>query len=310
MGKVEIIFDSDPSLKLEKISLLRKVVDLIWIPFLNALPSGFGINFFEKSSIDGQSVKKFATTFRAMEILYNFDNKLHFKKSINNPFKRIIDGIFTWVWQHVHNVKSVRNRLKIVARELKNAIRYFEEESSNHIHFLSLGAGSARAPYEALQMFAKDKINSLLSITLIDKNQDALDYSEYISRKYIMPSNVCFQRINCKISEFPKFCAQKLNIVEAVGLFDYFDDAKIIEKFKLIYDNLDEEGYFMVSNIMPNREIPFVEKIIQWRGMHYRNIDDFARLLTRAGFKEKGIKIFIEPQNIHMIAAARKFTYV
>lgn len=312
MNELRVIYDTDSNLKLEKADPLRKIIDFVWIPFLNNLPENFGERFFEKSSHDGTQVKTHATTFKALEIFYNFDNKIHLKDNIKNPIIRAIDGIFTWIWQHIHNVKAIRNRLKIVARELYSALLYFLEMNDKNVSILSLGAGSARAPYEALQLFTKNniKINSKVDLVLIDKNQEALNYSKYLSSKYSLPLNVSHLRIKCNVSEFPQFYDKKLDIIEAVGLFDYFNDEKASEKFKLIYDRLKEGGYFIVSNIMPNRERPFVEKIIKWRGLYYRRKEDLINLLLNGGFSKERIKIIIEPQDIHMIAVAQKSIHV
>lgn len=306
----EIIYDKDPSLRLEETTFLRKILDFFWIPFLNHLPENFGQKFFEKSSSDGKKVKELATTFKAIEVFYKFDGKLHFKKNINNPFVRTVDAVFTWIWQRVHNVKSVRNRLKIVVRELEFAFQYFFEKKDAEISLVSFGAGSARAPYEVLQhLKEKNILDTKIKITLIDKAQESLDYSEYLAKKYAVSAGVSFHRIKTTIGNFLETSHEKINIVEIAGLFDYFDDENFQEKTRSIYKNLKGGGSLIVSNIMPNKERPFVEKIIKWEGMHHREADDLIRLLKSSGFNEKNIKVFIEPQQIHMIAVAQKNTY-
>ena len=49
---------------------------------------------------------------------------------------------------------------------------------------------------------------------------------------------------------------------------------------------------------------------MEWRGMHYRKAGDLMRLLKKSGFVEKNIKIFVEPQRIHVIAVAQKNSHV
>ncbi len=292
--------DRDDVLHFEQITFFRRLIDFIWIPILNRLPEKIGISFFIKSSRDGKKVRDFARTFRALEIFYAFDGKLHFKEEIKNPFQRFIDALFTWIWQHVHNVQAVRNRLKIVVRELNKAI---EKLDINQVNLVSLGAGSARAVIETTANLNHN--GRKIKVVLIDVSQAALDYNRMLAEEFRIFSDI--ERIKGRAEKLLQYCLPSVHIVEMVGLADYFRDNKAVKLFRVVFQTLAPGGYFIVSNIRPNPEEPFVKRIIGWKGMYYRNEKDLMKLLMEAGFSPAQIKLFVEPQNIHTVAVARKF---
>jgi hypothetical protein len=63
---------------------------------------------------------------------------------------------------------------------------------------------------------------------------------------------------------------------------------------------------FCVSNIIPNAERPFVEKVIRWKDMHYRTPEKLHGLLLAGGFKFREIKLTIDATNIYTIAEVTK----
>ena len=95
------------------------------------------------------------------------------------------------------------------------------------------------------------------------------------------------------------------DIVEMVGLLDYFRDEKSVETFKQIYDILKKDGLFMVGNIVPNKEQPFILKL-GWPKMYYRQAEDLSRLLIESGFLEKNGEIIFEPLKNHIVAVIKK----
>ena len=96
-----------------------------------------------------------------------------------------------------------------------------------------------------------------------------------------------------------------IDIVEMVGLLDYFKDEKSVETFSKIYDILKEGGLFMVGNIVPNKEQSFISRL-GWPKMYYRSAENLARLLISSGFSEEKGKIIFEPLKNHIVALIRK----
>jgi SAM-dependent methyltransferase len=272
----------------ETIGWLRRFIDLFWITFLNLLPENFGHNAFKKTSKDGTEVTKAATTYKALEIFYKWDGKFHFDKGV-------FDGLFTYAWQCIHNVQAVRNRKKIAAQILVR---------TNPDMLISLGSGSARMVLEYLN-------HHFVPAYLIDYSQDAINYSKMLaaSDEFRLSSrrNIAWHKdVAQNFGKYLPAGYQGKVLFEMVGLLDYFDDFKTVNFFSQMSSALKPGDVFCVSNIIPNAERPFVEKVIRWKDMHYRTPEHLKGLLLAGGFKKNEIKVTTDATNIYSIAEIKK----
>jgi len=281
-------------IKFETNNLLKKIFDFVFIPILNSLPKSFQKQV-GKSHKAADKIIKTATSYNALEVLYGH-GKMY--KSGN-----IMQIFFRWVWLTRNNAKAVRNRLQIVENEIKKAADNLIKGSEN-INLLSIASGSARAIVES---FLKIKVPETVdvSISFLDKNNEALEYSKKLAIR--LPNKFFTRWIEDTASNFAKYFNDdnKPNIIEMVGLLDYFDDEKVGNIFKIIYENMQSEGIFITANIVNNAERKFVEKIVGWN-MIYREPGVIKELAKKAGFKEENIKIYFEPLKIHFVMVAKK----
>jgi hypothetical protein len=223
-----------------------------------------------------------------MEIFYNWDGKFHFEKGF-------VDGVFTYLWQVIHNVQAVRNRKKIV-------VSFLKKEKPNMI--VSLGSGSARAILDSLKYLPNG-----VEILLIDPSTDALDYSKELCEKdEYRGVALChnFHRHKAFAQNFKKFVPKNFTgkiFFEMAGLLD---NERSFSFFKSLSSFMRSGDVFCVSNIIPNRERPFVEKIVHWPKMYYRQPTELIELLLAGGFKEEEIEIFLDATSIYSIALVRK----
>lgn len=286
--------DKDDSLGHELHHPIRKVLNLIWVPFLNSLPP-IAQKHVKKSDAGAKEIIDNATTHHAIEILYGKGGK-HFRRN----FK---EKLFNGVWQGTTNAKAVRNRLRIVTRELTNEIKK-RVDSGKEIKMLSIAAGSARADIDAIKNNLP--IASGLSAVFLDKNPKAAEYSKKLSTE-INAQNVKFEWVTDTIGNYFSLISLKpsLDIVEMVGLMDYFEDEKLVEVFGKIYKALNPGGVVVSANIIDNHEKKFVTKVIGWK-MIYRSPSNFVDLIEKAGFEKNKIKVIIEPLKVHTVICATK----
>ncbi len=276
-------------------SFVKKISDFIFIPILNSLPSGFQ-KFVKKSNSSAKGVIDNKTTHKALEILYHKGNSNRKKSFKENFFKKI--------WFNTNNSKGVRNRLKIVKCEITKAIQELSDNEKD-INMLSIASGSARAVLEAVRdsnISEKCKV----SITFLDKNPVALEYSKGLVRELNISKRYNLNWVNDTASGFVKyFKTTKPNIVEMVGLLDYFTIEKTEQLFKLIRENLDENGIFISANIAPNSEMKFITNLIGWK-MNYKTPEDMVKIATNAQFEDKNIAVYYEPLKVHSVVITRK----
>jgi SAM-dependent methyltransferase len=290
--KIEI--DNDKELNLESNSLLKKVFNVFFIPVLNSLPKNFK-NIIKKTNKSASVVIENATNHKALEVLYS--------KGELFSFKKFGAKFFQFIWFNINNSKAVRNRLKFVKRELRmhlESISKFDRD----IEVLSIASGSSRAIVEVVK-HGEYLRGANLVITFLDKSEHAINYSKNLSTdishlpiklKWIQDSAGNFLRNPTGI---------KYDIVEIVGLLDYFTDEKVLETFSGIYKILQPGGIIITSNVNHNFEEKFITKVIDWP-MIYRTAEELANLVNKAGFDYNNMKVFYEPLKIHGMVVAKK----
>lgn len=285
---IKIIIDNDsPDYEINK--FLRKSINFFLIPILNRLPRRLFVNSGKRA----KTVHEHATTHKALEVIYSFNHKLNFEKGI-------LDGFFAHFWLKTNNAKALRNRLRLVKKELENAIHSLNKKE---IRILNLACGSNRA---VIEMVGKHKDNFNFEIFGVDKNQSAIEDAKKLCNVFDITHLTKWQQdtISCflnKNKNNPKF-----DIVEMVGFLDYMDNDKVIELFNKIHSILTRDGIFFTSNVKDNPERKFVTEVVGWPGLIFRNESDLIRLITKSKFKESDIRIIYEPQNIHGVIVARK----
>lgn len=291
----KISVDKDPQLKYEINGFGRKTINFFLIPILNSLPPSFHNKVKKTNQKAGQVVKE-KTTHAALETLYHKGSNLKFNK------KHFLEGFFHEVWFNTNNAKAVRNRLKLVKRLITKAI--LDRKNQTSISVLSIASGSARAVAESILAAG---VSSKIESFFLDRSDKAIEYSKGLvdELSLLEKSNTKVEWIQDTANSFPQYIDQKLDIVEMVGLLDYFDDEKVVRIFNTIYSNLNEGGVMISSNIVDNSERKFLDKAIGWK-MIYRYGEEFAELAEKAGFQKGNIEVIYEPLKVHVIIVAYK----
>jgi SAM-dependent methyltransferase len=292
MAKINIEIDNDSSLCYERNNFIKKAFNTIFIPTLNILPPQAS-SIIKKSHNSAKKVLENATNHAALETLYN--------KGLVGDSNTILSKIFQSIWFNLNNAKAVRNRLKIVKREFKKAL-LDKSLTKDYIHILSIASGSSRAIIEVLSdAEVVDKIDlDLVSVTFLDKNPKAIEYSKKLAEKV---PNYNFSWINKTAGDFFREYdfKDKFDIVEMVGLLDYFTDEKSVEIFKDIKSILKPTGVLITANINDNSEREFITKTVGWP-MIYKSAEDLLHILENAGYKSENMKVMYEPFKIHSVA--------
>jgi SAM-dependent methyltransferase len=278
-------------------STLKKVLSAFYVPLLNNAPKWF-ISVIKRSHPSVRQVVEEATTHSALETLYNVN-----PDSIKR--KNFYERFYLNIWFNLDNAKAVRNRLKIVKREFKKALLE-KSRTKDFIHILSIASGSSRAIIEVLTDPEVQELidQDLVFVTFIDKNPKAIEYSKDLA-KYV--GNYRFNWVTATAGDFFRFYEFKedFDIVEMVGLLDYFDDIKAVNIFTNIYSRLKKNGVLITANISNNRERKFITNVVGWR-MIYRSAVELINCLVGAGFEGPKIYTYCEPLKIHSVAVAKK----
>lgn len=289
---VTAVIDHDNAVGLETNSLLRKFFDLFFIPVLNNLPKNFK-HKIKKTNRAAREVIENVTNHQALETLYSKGNNF-FEQNLMKKF-------FQKIWFNLNNSKAVRNRLKLVKREVKNHLQS-DVKSSEKINIISIASGSSRAIIETIKE-NRGLERAKLSVTFLDKNKGAIEYSKRLSKD--IPDVELFW-INDTVGNFLKNLPKKeFDVVEIVGFLDYLKDEKAMEVFRGIYNILRNNGIVIAANVNHNKEEKFITNVIDWP-MIYRTPEELSALIHKAGFPLEKMKAFYEPLKVHGIVVAKK----
>ena len=295
--RYNILVDRDPEMDYERAKAFRSTLNLVLVPVLNRLPPTL-LPLMVKTHRSAEKVVEHKTEHAALEVFYQHGKTYRSR----NPLERIA----RYVWFGLNNSMAVRNRLKIVRREVYNEMaRTLQRKSS--VLILSVAAGSARAVLEAIQTLMTEFPDNEIHAVFLDKNPAAMTYSRYLAKALGVDyaPNVQLTWVTDTVGTFFTTSDVKFDIVEMVGLMDYFNDEKAVKAFAHIYDALNPGGLLVTANVQDNRERKFVTDFVGWN-MIYRTPGDLLDLLVQAKFQSGHIYAFCEPLEIHTVACARK----
>ena len=281
---------------LERHTPIEKLVRLFSVPVLNAMPSNILRTAMRISSHDAASVVKHGGSTLALEGMYTRRHRSIFSRGI-------FQGIADLFWHHfVSQPRALRNRLRIVESLVEGEIEN-RHKNGEPILILNLGGGSSRALLHVVKKLNLRKDGSEIKITNIDKDARAIELSKKLAEENGLRK--VFNWIEGDVRNVvPTLEDSSADIIEMVGLLDYFSRTDGIELMKEIRRVLKPGGLYVVANVHPNPEVPFVHKT-GWPKMYYRNTEEIDLMLKRSGFTDP-MSILLEPLGIHIIAEARK----
>lgn len=294
---IPVIVDNDANLFYEKHCWFTDI--LIRIPvvlFFNLLPTFLARFLFDTLGTNRggtKTVSRNASRYQAIEAVYSYPER---KKIGQIGFLDSCWAVF------LNNSLALRNRLKLVKRELKTAINEVKRRKTD-VRLMSLGSGSARAVIEVL--IRLNGCSPLVKTILVDRDKEAIDFSKNFARINGV-NHIKWHRGYAQ--NLGKYCGNDFtpDIVEMVGLLDYYPCQEAVKLIRRIYENLAPDGWLITCNIRSNLEQPFLAKGVNWPPLIYRSSKELAEILIEAGFFPEDIKIIYEPLKIHGLAIARK----
>jgi len=297
---LEIVIDRDISLNYER----RKWLYLLTLPFMWILTiwvmfkkivlrikPKINTVWFDGVSIPCRKIKEGAGSWRALDIIYNFQ----FTQQNG------ISGKMSNYWIGMINAQAVRNRLRLVKRELIKIIKEFAQKEKE-IVLLSIASGSAQGVIEVMKEFKKEDIR--IKAIFLDLDPTAIDYSRKMAKKYGLEDKITF--IKGSITNLEKTTnGIRPHIIEMIGFLDYRPYAKAVHLVKRIHNFLLPGGKFLTANICPNPEQHFLKWVIDWP-MIYRKPEELGRIIVEGGFAPENCQIICEPLQVHALAICHK----
>jgi SAM-dependent methyltransferase len=250
--------------------------------------------FIDGMSINSRRVKDGARGWRALDAVYNF------RLGGEGPtwLARAVDDF----WLQIRNAQAVRNRLKIVKRELRKAILKCDQTGAigEPIRILSLAAGSGQGVIEVVEELRAIGIEC--EVLLLDQDESALEHARVLAEAHNVTARVTTRKIDVVYFE-RGLQGFKPDIVEMCGLLDYLPWTLAVILVKKIHRHLKKDGFFLACHIHSNWEKYFLWHQENW-GMLYRSRQQLREMLTKGYFLEADL--YAEPHRIHSVSVAQK----
>ncbi|MBP9757100.1 MAG: class I SAM-dependent methyltransferase family protein [Candidatus Pacebacteria bacterium] len=242
-------------------------------------------------SINSRRVKDGSARWPALNACYRF-----VQGEGGNVITRHIDHF----WMQVRNAQAVRNRLKIVKRELRLAIIEASKSSDGPVRVLSLAAGTAQGVIEVMAALRAEGYP--VTAMLIDQDHTALQYARELAAQYGVEDAI--QIVKADVIMFDKHSKGfDPHIVEMCGLMDYLRTSlaeKLVRKIRMA---IQPKGFFLTCHVHPNSETYFLEHVVDW-AMIYRTKAQFQDILVNGNFLSP--RLATEPHGIHTVAICQK----
>jgi ubiquinone/menaquinone biosynthesis C-methylase UbiE len=296
--KLEIVIDQDRSLGYERkrwvylLSLPIMWILTIWVAskkkVLRIEPK---INTFwvDGLSLPCREIKEGAGSWQALDIIYNFE----FGQQNG------IRGKVSDYWIGMINAQAVRNRLRLVKRELTKVVRDIAQEERK-IRLLSIASGSAQSIIEVIAEMRDTDIEAIL----LDLDPLAIEYSRKLARNYGVADKITFVVGSTSNLEGVTKGVHP-HIIEMVGFLDYRPYIKAVRLVERVYKLLLPGGKLLTANIHPNPEQYFLKWVINWPMIH-RKPEELRRILAEGGFTPGNCQIIYEPHKVQCVAICQK----
>ena len=247
--------------------------------FMGHIPCKIGTLIFLLTAIDTVRVTTRAArnkTDAALQVLYQYRFR---------PW-RLWWGLGDHLWQMSYNSRSVRSRGIFTHQAISFLLGVVEKESRTNLTVVSLGSGSAS---QMLHGVADNHSNSgKIHLFLVDNDPKALERGRKNARCLGIEDIIA-----CRETTVGRFLEEvepaSINLIEMVGLTDYFDDQRFHRYLHGIYNALAKGGYFLGSNISSNEEANYLHKVACWPRMYYRPKEEIVENIEKAGFKKENI---------------------
>jgi len=247
----------------------------------------YNFYFIDGVSKNCREVKENATSWKALDIIYNY------------CFGS--ESAFSDFWLNIKNAQAVRNRLRLVKFLLLKNIKEISKKEKE-VRLISIASGSAQGIIEIIKKSKEQGI--LTKALLIDLDPSALEHSKKLAQEKGVENQITLvNKTASAIIEIGKDF--KPNLIEMVGFLEYRPFEKAVKLINSIYQVLEKEGIFLVSQISPNPESFFLKEVINWP-MIYRKPKELAQILSLGGFSLNHCSFYQEPLKIHYIAECKK----
>jgi hypothetical protein len=213
---------------------------------------------------------------------------------LSYDFQESQSRVDSWVQQFGSLPMALRNRKLMVRRTLGEIIRRHGGPAS----IVGIAAGTGHNIMEG--MLEAEGVPS--HACMVDLSGDATGYGQELAKQLGLADRTRFVEGNAL--EIGSLIEESPDIAVAVGIFEYFTDAQVVDLAKAVSQAQAGGGHILVNSIQPaHGSDRFLRTVL---GLHltYRTPDYMLGLLQQAGYSD--FEVRSEPVGVYNIVTGRK----
>lgn len=188
--------------------------------------------------------------------------------------------------------------------------RYINHEGTTR--WVSLACGAAVPVLDALRQSGADDD---VRIELVDIDTTALDFAQALAEDQGMKQDEQFVRhqrnlvkdmiiADTLVQDFGENSAQ---LVDALGIFEYFSDRASVPFLKNSYRLVDEGGALVIANMLDTHpNLDFNQRCIGWPKIYPRSPEEILSLVERAGIPLDKVSFMVPEDGVYAVLEIKK----
>jgi SAM-dependent methyltransferase len=233
------------------------------------------------------------------------------------PTGEEIDDKSRAFFYHGLDAIGIRTRAKIMTEISK---RYLNDKPA--ARWMSLACGGAVPVIDALKEY--DDM-AMVHLDLVDFNQNALAFASHLAtheaslqkvptynredelRSYTTHEINLVRGLIASDSLVAQFGEKSADMVDALGIFEYFSKKDSTTFLRNAYRLVREGGVMVIANMLNDRpQLEFNKRAVGWPKLYPRSIEELSEIVIDAGIDPEKAKIIIPEDHIYAVVEIRK----
>lgn len=261
-----------------------------------------GSFLFDRIHPLNREVREGVTTSKALDAIYSAPLLL-VKPARKNLFSLLAHSLAVF-WFNQPEAQAVRNRLRIVYREILADLRAKWDGGQREFLLASLACGSAQAMVEAVSVFLEEHPSAKVMIHLVDLNESSLRRALRLAEARGIEESVVF--FTAGIRDFLEDVEEEYDVIEMVGFLDYRSPETVVSLTAAVRRVLKVNGLHLSAHILPHRWSFITRWVHNWPLLIRRSVETFKGFMLDSGFQKNETKLTVEPQRGYVVAICRK----
>lgn len=198
---------------------------------------------------------------------------------------------------------GIRTRARIMKSIVIEAAT---ESSDRELTIVSLGSGAAVPAIDAT-LEIEQKLGKKTNMRLFDQSDEILEFA----KETAVRDGIDIDRVTTHTGDyyeaFSEVKPESVNIVEALGLWEYLHDSRCVSLLQRSYDLLKPGGVIIVSNMLDDREqLAFNQRGVAWPGVKPRSEQDLMKIVEDAELPTDQIRFTVSDDGVYGILEIHK----